>query len=156
MSVPAHLPCNSRCNLSPCLSPYFWRKKKTWRKGWLGWVWEWSCCCYQVVLTDLKIFLYFRKSNDIIAKESGALISLPCAHKMASLMSEGVWEHVFDRRTDQCFPKSRLCREHRQNAWEAGACAHPLAQRVFPQLTDCSVDDSNTVRGSHVSTRVSR
>lgn len=26
--------------------------------------------------------------------------------------------------------------------------AHPLAQRVFPQLTDCSVDDSNTVRGS--------
>lgn len=140
MSVPAHLPCNSRCNLFPCLSPYFWGGKNTWRKGWLDWVWRmklllWSGCSNR----PENIFLYFWKSNDIIAKESSALISLPCAHKMASLRSESVREH-FDRRTGQCFPRSRLCREHRQNAREAGVRAHPLAQRVFPRLTDCSVD----------------
>ena len=87
----------------------------------------------------------------MIAKESSAPISLPCAHKMASLMSESVGEHAFDRRTRSVLPRSRLCREHRQNAWEAGACADPRAQRVFPQLTDCSVDDTKTVQGSHVS-----
>lgn len=48
---------------------------------------------------------------------------------MASLMSEGVQEH-FDRRTSQCFPRSRPCREHRQNAWEAGACASFSAESV--------------------------
>lgn len=158
MSVPAHLllPCNSRCNLSPCLSPYFWRKKKTWRKGWLGWVWR------------MKLLLLPGCSN---RPENSFVLQ-----KVKWHYSKGVWcsylttvcpqdglAHVrrcsgacIWQTTGQCFPRSRLCREHRQNAWEAGACAHPLAQRVFPQLTDCSVDDSNTVRGSHVSTWVFR